>query len=819
MKRKKKFRWPFRRKFKLRHKKLLFFLGLPAAALLIIGLLIAINFVVSVYPLVRIERDGVLFKFPSVVYSDWTEVKRGDFFDLAHFEDVLNSSRYRKDNSDGPLQLGEYKAAGDAITIYTRSFHYPDGPYIGRPCAVTINNKAVVQIRDLQTGSPLDKLRIEPVILNVLTDDTKRVQYWVPIENIPPVVKNAVIATEDKNFFEHHGIDPFGIFRALIVDIIHRRFEEGGSTITQQLVKNLFLTSKKTVGRKINEAVLTLIVEKKYTKEQILEAYLNLIYYGNARGKNIYGVEAGARYYFGKTIDELSPAEAAMLAGIIRAPNYYSPVKQQERSEDVKDVVLKQMQKRGFITAAELETALKQKISISRKQITSAPYFVAYVEQQARRRFAERDLHGGGLRIFTTLSAPLQSVAEKSVSSQLSRFEKPGGNKPRLQIAVISLDPYTGGIRCMLGGRDFAKSEFNRATQARRQIGSAVKPIIAAVALDSAYRRSGKAYTIVSMLNDRPVTYRFADNTAWTPANHNNEYLGDITLKRAVARSQNVAMVRLLQELDPNLFISYIDKMEVDSKPPRDLSLALGTMEASPLDLAKIYTVFASYGNLVEPKSIRYVVDKKGDVIYKETVKKKSVLHPATCYLVTDIMKSVFIEGTGASAQGLALQYPIAGKTGTTNDYTDAWFAGYSPSLVAVVWVGSDDNKSIGLTGAQAALPIWANTMQYWLTSVPRKEFNPPDGIEFVSVDRETGMLATEYCTDISTEPFIKGTAPTNYCSVHDKWRIVRSIRDMIFGPPQKPPPTTEETRPKQPNPKQPKPRKKFFGFGEGRKR
>ncbi|MBI5116591.1 PBP1A family penicillin-binding protein [Candidatus Poribacteria bacterium] len=814
MKRNRRFKWPFRLKLTRRKKKLLLYVGLPVGLTMLAGLFVAVNFVVSVYPLVRIERDGVLFKFPSVVYSDWIEIKRGDFVDISHFVDVLNSSRYRKTNPDGPLQSGEYKTTPDTITIYTRSFHYPDGAYVGKPCSLTVENKKVTQIRDLGSGSSIDRLRIEPTILSTLTDDAKRVQYWVPIENIPPEVKNAIVATEDKNFFEHHGIDPFGILRALVVDIIHRRFEEGGSTITQQLVKNLFLTSRKTIGRKINEAVLTLMVEKKYTKEQILEAYLNLVYFGNAYGKNIYGVEAGARHYFGKTIDELSLAEAAMLAGIIRAPNYYSPVKQQERSEDVRDVVLKQMLKRGFITAQQCDAALKQQVSISRRQLAYAPYFVAYVEQQAHRRFSERDLYGGGLRIFTTLSAPLQSVAERNVSAQLSRFEKSGGNRSRLQVAVVSLDPKDGRIKCMLGGRDFGKSEFNRATQARRQIGSAVKPIITAVALDSPYRRGGKTYTTVSILNDRPASYRLADDTVWTPENHNGEYLGDITLRRAVAHSQNVAMVRLLEQLEPGLVIKYVEKMEVNCKPPRDLSLALGTMEASPLDLAKIYSVFASYGNRVEPKSIRYVVDKKGKVVYQESIKKKSVLHPATCYLVTDIMKSVFIEGTGISAQGLALEYPIAGKTGTTNDYTDAWFAGYSPTLVTTVWVGNDANKPIGLSGSQAALPIWTKIMEYSLTGAPRKEFSPPDGIEFASVDRETGMLATEFCTDIATEPFIKGTAPADYCSVHDKWRIVRSIRDMLFGSPKKQPERIDENPPEQPQPT-----KKFFGFGEGRKR
>ncbi len=818
MKRKRKLKWllkwPFKLKLKRRNKKILLYFGLPVGLILLTGLLIAINFLVSVYPLIRIERDGVLFKFPSVVYSNWTEVRRGDFIEISYFEDVLRSSRYRKKTSDTPLQTGEYRTTPDSITIYTRSFHYPDGHYDGRPCTISLEGKRAAHIRDLHTGSPIEKLRIEPAALNVLTDDSKRVQYWVPIDNIPPVVKNAVIATEDKNFFEHHGIDPFGILRALVVDIVHGRFEEGGSTITQQLVKNLFLTSKKTLGRKINEAVLTLIVEKKYTKEQILEAYLNLVYFGNAYGKNIYGVEAGARYYFGKTVDELSTAEAAMLAGIIRAPNYYSPVKQQERSEDVKDVVVKQMLKRGFITAQQCDAALKQQITISKKQIASAPYFVAYVDQQARKRFSERDLYGGGLRIFTTLSAPLQTVAERSANAQLNQFEKPTGAKSRLQVAVVSVDPLNGHIRCMVGGRDFGRSEFNRATQARRQVGSAIKPIITAVALESPYRGGRKTYTTVSILNDRPVTYRFADDTTWTPENYNGQYLGDITLRQAVAHSQNAAMVRLVEQLDPGLVIKYVDKMEVNCEPPRDLSLALGTMEASPLDLTKIYSAFASYGNLFEPKSIRYVVDKKGKVVYKESVKKKSVLHPTTCYLVTDIMKSVFIDGTGASARGLALQYPIAGKTGTTNNYTDAWFAGYSPSLVTTVWVGNDENKSIGLSGSQAALPIWTKIMEYSLSGAPRNEFSPPAGIEFVNVDRETGMLATEYCANVGTEPFIKGTAPTSYCSVHDKWRVVRSIRDIFFGPPQK-----QQQRIEEPPPTQAKPKKKFFGFGEGRKR
>ncbi|RJP66774.1 MAG: PBP1A family penicillin-binding protein [Candidatus Abyssobacteria bacterium SURF_17] len=763
-----------------RSKRTVFFLA-PAILVIVLLFLLVVHSAFSLYSVIRIDRGGMRFKLPSVVYSEWTEVRAGDFLSPSHFEDRLKSSHYRKASSTTSLEKGEYSIAQGSAIVFTRSFQYPDGLHSAALYRIVFDDNKVLRVEDMEKHAPAAKVRIEPAILSVLADDPTRLQYWVPLQDIPPRVVNAVIATEDKNFFDHHGIDPFGILRALVTDLVKGSFEEGGSTITQQLVKNLFLTSKKTIGRKISETVLALIVEKKYTKEEILEAYLNLVYLGNTYGKNIHGVDAAARCYFGKPVAELSLAQAAMLAGIIRAPNYYSPLRQPERANAVKNIVLNQMKDREFISAVQHDSARKLKTSVQKKRPDLAPYFATYVGQMLRKKFSAGELTGNGLKIFTTLDPALQSVAEKSAAAELGELRKSFPGSPSLQMAIVSLDPQNGDIRCMIGGRDFAESEFNRAVQAKRQVGSAVKPIIAAVALDAPYRHEWKTYTTVTMLNDRPVSYQYADQV-WSPENHGDEYLGDITLRRAVARSQNVAMVRLLEDVRPDTVAKYVSKMDVDCKVPRDLTLALGTMEVSPLDMAKIYSVFASNGDLHNPRCIKHVTDKEGSLVFTETPSSRNVMNPATCYLVTDILKSVFVEGTAISYQGLALRYPIAGKTGTTNDYTDAWFAGYSPSLVTAVWVGDDKNKSIGLPASRVALPIWGKIMEYSLHNESRTEFSTPKDIEFARIDSATGLLATENCPEVSMEPFIRGTAPTVYCTLHGgQWNIVRNIKTFFW--------------------------------------
>jgi penicillin-binding protein 1A len=582
----------------------------------------------------------------------------------------------------------------------------------------------------------------------------------VTLTDVPETFLQALIATEDSRFYKHPGIDIRGIARALYRNIRAGTIREGGSTLTQQLAKVLFLTPEKSYVRKLKELALALRIEQRYTKREILTLYCNQIYFGSGA----YGVESAARIYFGKPSKELTLAECALLAGLPRSPKYYSPFREPEHAGGRRAYVLNRMASLGFITRQQADEAKKASLPVQQKVVAGgpAPYFVEYIRQRVEERFGSGILYSGGLNIYTNINDELQRYAEQAVKTGLARVEarrgKKGASLPPLQAALIAIEPASGRIRALVGGRDFSESQFNRAWQAFRQPGSAFKPIIYAAALE-------RGFGAADLLDDSPLTVPIDRTRNWKPENFTKTYQGPVTVRKALAWSLNVPTVRLFQKIGIDETIRFSRKLGIKSPLAPVPSLALGSADLTLLELTSAYTVFAAHGVRVEPGSILMVTDSTGRTLYVNDSVPEQVLKPETAYLVTNLLRGVIERGTGWKARELGR--PAAGKTGTTNDYHDAWFIGYTPGLAAGVWVGYDDHRSIGPkeTGSRAALPIWLEFMKKACADREPEEFIAPAGIIFRQIDPMTGLLSTDQCRSSIREAFLPGTEPRQYCA------------------------------------------------------
>jgi len=596
----------------------------------------------------------------------------------------------------------------------------------------------------------------------------------VALSDIPDTMIKALIATEDSRFYSHHGLDFRGIARALYRNIRAKKVLEGGSSLTQQLAKILFLTPERSYTRKLKEMVLALRIEQRYTKEEILGFYLNQIYFGSGA----YGIEAAARIYFNKPARELTMAECALLAGLPRSPKYYSPFKSPDAARSRRASVLNRMVAAKVITPAQAEEAKQSPLPAqpALKPAGFAPYFVEYVRQKVEERFGSSILYSGGLNIYTTLNDELQGYAEQAVRTGLGQIEArhaarkktPG---PPLQAAFLALDPANGHILAMVGGRDFGQSQFNRATQALRQPGSAFKPLIYAVALD-------RGISAADLLDDTPYTMKIDRKRSWSPENFSRTFQGRVTVRKALAQSLNVPTIRLLEKVGVPEAILYAKKFGIRSPLNPYLSLALGSSDVTLFDLTSAYSVYANHGTHLGPVSVLLVTDSSGRVMYSSDAAPEQVVKPETAFLMTNLLRGAIEHGTGWKARELGR--PAAGKTGTTNDYRDAWFIGYTPTLVAGVWVGYDDHRTIGAkeTGARAALPLWLDFMKNAVAGRDTEDFSVPDGIVFREIDPATGMLSTEACKHTIREAFLAGTEPQTYCDEAAVFPDEPSIQD-----------------------------------------
>ena len=578
----------------------------------------------------------------------------------------------------------------------------------------------------------------------------------VPLDRMPPHVIQALLAAEDSRFFAHGGVDVFAVMRAVFSNLRRRAVREGASTITQQLVRGFFLTPERTLGRKIREAILAYRVEKNHTKEEILYLYLNQVYFGHGN----YGIEAASRDYFGKGVDQLSLAEAALLAGLPRSPSRNSPYRDFFAATERQRYVLRRMLQEKFINEAAYREALQTPVRLSPAPALNsqiAPYFVEYVRRVIGDRYGFDPLLQGGLQIYTTLDGDIQLAAQKALREGLNeirlRVRKKSRTPPRdaqgeVEGALLAMDPRTGMVRALVGGYDFYQSQFNRALQAKRQPGSAFKPIIYSAALEAGYSE-------LSIVPDAPLVFRMAPGKFWRPQNYDNRFVGPVTLRSALAHSLNSVAVRLAQRVGLERVIQQARKLGIESPLEKNLSLALGSASVSLLEMVRAFGVFAGGGNLAEPLFILKVTDRYGNVLEENEPTSKAVLSPEIAYVLTDMLKNVVQSGTARAAAKLGPN--VAGKTGTTSDFRDGWFIGYTPEFIAGVWVGYDDHRPLGdkETGANTALPIWLNFMSGAGQGNSPAEFPVPEGINWLEVNlRERYPLPVFESSPVARIPY-----------------------------------------------------------------
>jgi len=615
------------------------------------------------------------------------------------------------------------------------------------------------QIRALEDFKPSAVTRIYSADKVLLAELFIEKRDPVPLNAIPHYLRAALIATEDRKFYKHSGVDIKGISRAIIKNIWAGEYVEGASTITQQLAKTLFLTPKKTIIRKMKEAVLSFQLERRYTKDEILKLYLNQVYFGSGA----YGVESAARLFFGKTVNSLNLAECALIAGLPKSPSRYSPLVNVELALKRRNIVLKQMTATGIITETSLKKALKQPLLPEESGFdpVKGPYFVEYIRKFLEKIIGPTRLYKSGLTVFTTLSWQLQKAAEQSVKKGLLTLEKRmKQNKivnPEPQCSLISLDIQSGGILAMVGGRDFYKSPFNRATVARRQPGSAFKPIVYAYAIEKGFPQN-------TLILDAPVVFKGArKGEDWRPENFSDDFEGEITFRKALTLSKNIPAVRLIEMLGASSVSRFGHTLGIKTPLLPNLTLALGSSDVTLIDLTASYSVFPNRGELINPYCIMEVLDQNERVIWRVKPQKKVVMSRAGASIITNMLNGVIEEGTGRKAR--ILGHSVAGKTGTTDEFKDALFIGFSPSISTGVWVGQDDFTTLGdmETGAKAALPIWIEFMKKALADKPYQYFDIPDDVVQVRMDTTTGLLIQEDSHKGVKALFKKGTEPKRF--------------------------------------------------------
>ena len=610
----------------------------------------------------------------------------------------------------------------------------------------------------------------------------------VPLAQIPPYLKMALLSVEDRKFFTHWGLDIWGILRAFYINWRYGKITQGGSTITQQLARELFLTREKTYSRKIREAILAWEIERTYTKEEILERYFNQIYFGSGA----WGIEEAALTYFGKPVRELNLAECAVLAGLPNAPNRNSPLNNMENAVQRRNWVLTSMVETSCIdrqTADSVKT-MPIKVNPRKHQAWKAPYFVEYVTQQLLEDFSEENLYRQGLQVYTTLDVRLQNAAEKYMEEHLqliedgklypfehlSRAEIIGEdslNVPELretdylQGALLAIDPKQGHIKAMVGGRNYWESKFNRVVQALRQPGSAFKPFVYTAAIDN-------GIPACQVVEDSPISINQLDGTIWRPSNYTGEFRGPVTVRTGFSLSINLVAIKTLMTVGAETVGAYARRMGINTKIPAVESIAVGSADVYPIELIAAYTVFPNLGVKVEPMAITEIHDTKGNMIKRYRPSREEVLSSQTAYLVLNMMQDVIDFGTGAGTRARGFNRPAGGKTGTTNNYTDAWFVGYTPDMVCGVWVGFDQPRRIVNrgTGSVLALPIWTEFMKEAHDGLEVKNFEKPfDGLTTRLICQASGLLATSFCPAeiVYTEIFKVGTEPADHeeCYIH----------------------------------------------------
>ncbi len=743
------------------------------AALALTGFVLVAAVLVYVFGEVTSQFEGRLWKLPSRIYSDSLVVRTGSAVPPSALTRRLDRMGYTRSDLP-PSRPGEYRFRGRTLDAYLRALETPWDSRPARRVQLRVWSDAAYDLRDAE-GRRVSEVVFEPELIATLFGSQQEEREVIGLDEVPDRFLQAVLAAEDGRFFSHPGIDARAIVRAAFANAKNGRIVQGGSTITQQTVKNLYLGQERTWWRKIREVPMALVLDWRYSKQRILEVYLNEVYLGQRGPVAICGVQAAAKFYFGRAIDELTLGEHAMLAGMIRNPGGYNPYRHADRAVARRAQVLEAMQRLGFIDADHAERARGERMKLGTPTLgtTFAPWVVAHVGTQLDGSYSRRTLSEEGLSVYTTIDTLLQESAQVALRDGLERLDASAPlvrrqhDKRTLEGLVLVTRPGTGEILAMLGGRSFGRSQFNRATQARRQPGSVFKPFVYLAGFAAEEHGRGRGLTVASPLEDEPLEL-VSGGRRWTPANYDGEFRGTVSARDALENSLNVPTVRAAQAIGLAEVARVAERAGFEG-PFRPLpSLALGAQEVTPLELAKAYGTLANGGIRVEPRIIKMVVNAEGEVLIEPRGQGTRAVSASSAYLVNTVLQGVMTRGTGKSSRWLGYRGNAAGKTGTTDDTRDAWFVGYTPSVLALTWVGYDDNARTGLTGASGALPIWVDFMKRAGLDDP-VSFDRPREVIRVVVDLESGMRAVGGCPESRAELFASGTEPRADCSLHKR--------------------------------------------------
>ncbi|MFP8874904.1 MAG: PBP1A family penicillin-binding protein [Myxococcota bacterium] len=750
----------------------------------------ACGFLLSIW-IVRLDRivvarfEGRRFEVPSVVLSAPTILYPGMDWRTQGLRDTLRRLGYREQQARGALTRGSFRWQRTRAQIHLRAFEHPSRSEPARVVEIRLKGSKLGEIRELPDGRELGAVLVEPERIGAYYGRQREQRDLVHLTEVPPHLIAAILATEDRRFESHHGIDFRRVGGALLVNLRAGRIRQGGSTLTQQLVKNFFLTPARTLSRKLQEAAMALLVEYRYTKGAILEAYLNEIYLGQRGAIEVHGVGEAARLYFGKRTQDLTVAEAALLAAIIRSPNRTSPYRHPELATERRDLVLQLMEDQGYLSRQEREAAREEPLRLAdvMPDTGHSRYFLDLLRRQLPEVYDSEVLTIEGLEIYSTLDPRLQRAAASALREGLAEVEerKPGiraGDAAgELEGCIVVLRPQTGEILAMVGGRDYRTSQFNRCVDARRPVGSVFKPFVYIAALEP--RWGGPTITLASFLDDSPFEVE-TPSGPWRPENYDHEFRGLVSVREALERSLNVPAARLGQQVGVDRVADVARRLGITSPLPRVPSLVLGTADLSPLEVARAYATLANGGVRPWPHTFEDVVDPRGDKVDRRSLRFERVLDPGTSYLATSLLEGVVERGTAARIRSLGFRGPIAGKTGTSDEEHDLWFVGFTPEMVAVVWVGFDKPRSVGLVSSAVALPIWARFMREAVGTEIRGRFPRPAEVQGIEIEPVSGALALAGCPVRRTEFFLAGTEPEETCPETDTGPVPRRKRGFF---------------------------------------
>ena len=749
--------------------------------------------------LINARLSGHVLQNTTQIFSAPERIAVGQAWTAGELATYLQKVGYRPEADEN--SLGQYTLQGNSLDIRPSKLSYFAG---SNALAVQFNSKTIRSIRPLGGGTELGTADIEPELVTNLFDSAREKRRPVRYDDLPPTLVHAILSAEDKRFFEHGGFDFVRILGAAWADLRHSsNHYQGASTITMQVGRTFFLSNERTWRRKLAEAMVSIELEQRFSKQQIFEMYANEIYLGNRGSFGIRGFSEASVAYFGKDLRQLSLGECAYLAGIIRAPNYYSSAdRHPERGAQSRDRVLPQMLENKYINEADVQDAKRAPLKIVRTSISGgdAPYFVDMVKDHLLDKYSENELLSENFRVYTTLDPDLQRAAAIAVDAGMKNVDKllakkydrwrkeqakKGSNEPipQAQVALVALDPRTGEIKAVIGGRDYGQSQLNHAL-AHRQPGSVFKPFVYAAAFDNAIDGVQPIVTPATTIDDEPTTFEF-DGKEYTPNNFGAKFMGRVTVRDALTNSLNVATVKVAELIGYGRVVQIARQMGLGNNIQPTPAVALGAYEMTPIDVAAAYTAFADSGTRAEPEFLHSIIGADGTTLEKSTPQTHAVLDPRVTFLVDSVLKDVLNRGTAAGVRARGFSLPAAGKTGTSRD---GWFAGFTSNLVCVIWIGFDDNRDLGLAGGTTAAPIWADFM-IRATSLPAykdvKDFAPPDGVQSVTIDPESLELATPNCPVTREEVYVAGSAPTQYCELHGGHNILSSTGSWlshVFG-------------------------------------